>query len=83
MTEMKSILANVPKVVFVNNKVPRAWQDSNNQVIAAGAASMPNAVLLDWKSQSDPKPEIFYSDGMHLKPDGAAFYTSLLNATIG
>ncbi len=80
--EMRDILAAVPKVIFLNNKVPRMWEDPNNQVIAAGAATMPNAVLIDWKAEGDAHPEFFYSDGMHLKPDGAAYYAGLINARL-
>ncbi len=80
--EMRDILSAVPKVIFINNKVPRMWEDPNNQVIAAGAATMPNAVLIDWKAEGDAHPEFFYSDGMHLKPDGAAYYAGLINAQL-
>jgi len=81
--EMREILAQAPRVIFLTNKVPRMWQDSNNDVIREGAASMPNAVLIDWKAESEPRAELFYSDGMHLRPDGALFYASLINAQLG
>ena len=80
--EMHDILKDVPKVVFVNNKVPRGWEEGNNQVIAAGMASMPNAALLDWKNESGAHPEWFWTDGMHLRPDGAAAYTNFINSLL-
>jgi peptidoglycan/LPS O-acetylase OafA/YrhL len=81
--ELKSILAGVPKVVIMTVKVPRAWEGPNNDVIVNGAASMPNAVLVDWKAMGDAHPELFWSDGMHLRPDGAAFYASQINSVLG
>jgi peptidoglycan/LPS O-acetylase OafA/YrhL len=80
--EMRDLLAQVPKVIFLTNKVPRMWEEPNNQIIRDGAASMPNAVLIDWRVESDPHPEMFYADGIHLRPDGAAFYASLINARL-
>ena len=59
------------RVVFVNLKVPRDWQDPNNEVIAAGVRRYPNAVLVDWHSASTDRPELFWEDGMHLRPEGA------------
>jgi hypothetical protein len=43
---------------------------------------MPNAVLLDWRAASIDRPELFYDDGMHLRPEGAAYYTELVNASL-
>lgn len=80
--EMRDILAQVPKVIFLTNKVPRMWEGPNNDLIRAGAASMPNAVLIDWKVEGDAHPEFFYSDGMHLRPDGAQYYAGLINAQL-
>jgi peptidoglycan/LPS O-acetylase OafA/YrhL len=80
--QMQDILASVPKVVFLTVKVPRMWEEGVNQTLAAGVAGMPNAVLLDWRAASIDRPELFYDDGMHLRPEGAAFYTELVNASL-
>ena len=80
--QMKDILSGVPKVIFINNKVPRSWESGNNQVIANGVASMPNAVLIDWKSAGDGHPEWFAKDGMHLQTNGAQEYAWMINAQI-
>jgi peptidoglycan/LPS O-acetylase OafA/YrhL len=66
------------KVVLVNTRVPRPWQDQVNQTIAAVAASYPNAVMVDWYAASAPYPQYFYPDGVHLDPTGAKYYASLL-----
>jgi peptidoglycan/LPS O-acetylase OafA/YrhL len=80
--QMKDILSGVPKVIFINNKVPRSWEAGNNQVITDGAASMPNAVLIDWKSAGDAHPEWFAKDGMHMGTQGAQEYAWMINAQL-
>ncbi len=66
------------RVIFVNDKVPRPWQDANNAAIAQGVKRYPNAVLLDWQAASLPHPEFFWDDGIHLRPEGARFYAELI-----
>jgi len=81
-SQMQEILSGVPKVIFMTVKVPRMWEEGVNQTLTAGVAGMPNAVLLDWRAASIDRPELFYDDGMHLRPEGAAFYTELVNASL-
>jgi hypothetical protein len=78
--QIMQLLKGVPKVVFVNNRVPqRPWQDTNNAVIAAGVARYPGrAVLIDWFSASAGRPELFYDDGTHLRPEGAVYYAEVI-----
>ena len=68
----------VQRVVFVNLKVPRDWESADNSVIAEGVARYLNAVLIDWHDIGDAHPEFFYDDGIHLNPDGAAYYAQLI-----
>ena len=75
-------IAGSRTVIFVNLHVPRSWQDGNNAVIADGVARYPNARLVDWKAAGDAHPDVFYSDGIHLTPDGASLYTSLIVAAL-
>ncbi len=67
---MKNALEGASKVVFVNTFVDRDWQDPNNLVIAAGVASMKNAVLVDWHGLAAEHPEWFGADGTHLAING-------------
>ncbi len=78
--QIMQILQGVPKVAFVNDRVPqRPWQDTNNAVIAAGVARYPGrAVLIDWYAASAGRPELFYDDGTHLRPEGAIFYAEVI-----
>ncbi|HEX2741065.1 MAG TPA: acyltransferase family protein [Rubrobacter sp.] len=78
--EIMQILSGVDRVVFVNVKVPRAWEEPNNEVIAEGVQRYPNAVLVDWHSASASQPGIFYSDGFHLRPKGQRIYADLISS---
>ena len=78
--EIMQILSGVERVVFVNVKVPRAWEEPNNEVIAEGVQKYPNAVLVDWHSASASQPGIFYSDGFHLRPKGQRIYADMISS---
>lgn len=76
--EMMTVLRDVPRVVFLTNKVPRKWQDPNNNALAEGVGRYPNALLVDWNGTSALHPEWFWKDGIHLRPEGARVYANLI-----
>jgi lysophospholipase L1-like esterase len=76
-------LGNVPRVLVVNVRVDRDWQDSVNATLAARVPAHPNAVLVDWFAASDGHPEYFYDDGTHLRPVGAEAYAATIKAALG
>jgi peptidoglycan/LPS O-acetylase OafA/YrhL len=78
--EIMRTLSGVDRVVFVNVAVPRAWEEPNNEVIAEGVERYPNTVLVDWHSASADRPELFYSDGYHLRPGGQRLYADLISS---
>jgi peptidoglycan/LPS O-acetylase OafA/YrhL len=78
--KIMQILSGVDRVVFVNVSVPRAWEEPNNEMIAEGVERYPNAVLVDWHSASEDRPELFYRDGYHLRPKGQRIYADLISA---
>jgi peptidoglycan/LPS O-acetylase OafA/YrhL len=80
--EIMQILAGAHRVVFMNVKVPRPWEGPDNTVLAEGVKRYPNAVLVDWHTASSDRPELFWTDGIHLRPEGAQFYASLVAAAI-
>ena len=45
---------------------------------AAAVAGAPNAVLVDWQAASAGRYELFWRDGVHLRPDGAQIYAALI-----
>jgi hypothetical protein len=80
--EMMRVLAGVRRVVFVNLKLPRLWEQPNNAVLTNGVWRYPNTVLVDWRAASAYHPEYFW-DGMHLTPQGAQAYAGLISAYLG
>jgi lysophospholipase L1-like esterase len=81
--EMMRVLKDVPRVVFVNVKVPRTWEQPNNAVLADGVRRYPNTVLVDWHAASVGRPELFVEDGYHLQPEGQRLYADLIAAQLG
>ncbi|HOG48491.1 MAG TPA: acyltransferase family protein [Anaerolineae bacterium] len=80
--EMMQALAGVQRVVFLSLKVPREWEGPNNAIIAEGVARYPNAVLVDWRAASLERPDYFWEDGIHLRPEGAQAYAALVAAAV-
>jgi peptidoglycan/LPS O-acetylase OafA/YrhL len=78
--QIMHILSGVDKVVFVNVKVPRSWEEPNNEVISEGVKRYPKAVLVDWHAASENHPEYFYSDGYHLRPRAQKVYADLVSS---
>jgi hypothetical protein len=76
--QIMHVLSGVDKVVFVNVKVPRSWEEPNNEVISEGVERYPNAVMVDWQAASANHPEYFYGDGYHLRPKAQKVYANLL-----
>ncbi len=78
LTTLLDSLGPDQRVVLVNTHVPRPWQQQVNDTIASVAQTYPNAVLVDWATDSANNPQYFYPDGVHLDPAGAKYYASLL-----
>ena len=70
MDAIMDILKDRKRVVFVNLKVPRRWEQIDNDVLASNVSKYPNMVLIDWHSIGNAHPEYFYEDGIHLNPTG-------------
>ncbi|MEX0767227.1 MAG: hypothetical protein WD029_02005, partial [Microthrixaceae bacterium] len=75
-------IAGDRKVVLVNAKVGRPWQELVNQRLAAAAERHPNAVLADWFGLASQHPEWFANDGTHLRPSGAAAFAELIRSNL-
>jgi hypothetical protein len=72
------------RVVMMTVRVPREWQDSNNNIIRSAAAQFPNVTLVDWYTLSaSHEGSWLYSDGIHLTPDGAIGYTNIVLGAFG
>jgi lysophospholipase L1-like esterase len=80
--EMMRELAGVRRVVFVNVKVPRTWEQSNNAMLAEKVRQYPNTVLADWYAASVNRPDFFVADGIHLQLEGQQAYADLIAARL-
>ena len=78
--EMMRPLKDARRVVFVNLKVPRPWEQRNNDMLAEGVQRYPNAVLMDWHAATADRPELFVEDGIHLQREGQRIYADLIAA---
>lgn len=58
------------RVFVVNVRVPRPWEQFDNDLFARVVPEYPHARLLDWKSGAEANPGWFYDDGTHLREGG-------------
>lgn len=76
---MMRAAAGARRVVFVNVRLPRSWQDETNATLRDGVARYPGtAVLADWYTLSTAQPSWFAPDGVHLQTAGAQAMASLV-----
>ena len=77
-------LETTQRVLFVNVRVPRTWEDEVNRQLSAGVERWDNAYLVDWHGYSAGQEEdwINPTDGVHMVPEGALAYTQLLQASL-
>ena len=72
------------RVFFVTIHVPRSWEKGNNAVIrdcdAVFAADRVH--VIDWDWAASRHPGWLYSDGTHLRPDGAAAFARIVNREV-
>lgn len=71
-------LGDAKQIWLVNTRVPKQWEDTVNKTIAEVAADFPHASIIDWYGASDGKTDYLYTDGVHLRPEGAKQFASLI-----
>ncbi len=77
MEEVANIVDGRRTIIF-SLRVPRYWEEENNAVLKRAVARHSNFELLDWEAASGERPDVLWTDGIHLRPEGALYYTSLL-----
>ncbi|WP_081165630.1 acyltransferase family protein [Lactococcus garvieae] len=65
-------------VYWINNRMPRPWEASNNEQLTEIAKKYSNLTIIDWYGFSEHQDSWFYSDGIHPKDQGAINYTRLI-----
>ncbi|WP_258207487.1 acyltransferase family protein [Paenibacillus radicibacter] len=71
-------LKNIKQVVLINTRDSEKWEKTVNDTLAGTAAKFANTTVLDWYAASSGKKSIFEPDGVHLVPEGAKLYASLI-----
>ena len=80
--DLMAVLGPVRRVVVVNVKVARPWEAPNNAMLDDAVARWPNTVLVDWHKHGAAHPELFASDGTHMRPTGVAIFVELILAKL-
>jgi peptidoglycan/LPS O-acetylase OafA/YrhL len=76
MERLASIAADVPRIVVMNVRVPRSWEQESNASITAGVARHPNMRMADWYAAS-AGPGVIGPDGVHPTAQGAQTYAEV------
>ena len=75
--QILTLASGVPRVLFINVRMPRAWESVTNGTLAACAGHVPGVVLVDWYDAS-AAPGTLGPDQIHATTAGAALYASLV-----
>jgi peptidoglycan/LPS O-acetylase OafA/YrhL len=80
MDRLHADLRGIKKVVFINVRVPRNWQDESNSVLKAQTKNWKEATIADWYDASS-NPSILY-DGTHPNPEGQVIYANTVRKAL-
>ncbi|MCL1588341.1 MAG: hypothetical protein M3092_07975 [Actinomycetia bacterium] len=69
-------------VAFINVHVPRDWEATSNDEIAAGVGRYDNAILIDWSTEAGERSELLVGDGFHLSREGHIALAALIAEAI-
>jgi peptidoglycan/LPS O-acetylase OafA/YrhL len=83
INESLELLQDARKVLLINVRVPRRWENKVNNLLSEAVIRFENTELLDWYSLSNNKPEYFSLDGVHTIPIGARYYVDAIITSLG
>lgn len=76
-------LGSERRIFWVNVYAPHlAWQQTNNDYLAAMPAAHPNVTIIDWYHEVKDHPEWLSKDGIHPNDEGCAAYAALVRRTV-
>ncbi|WP_420488785.1 acyltransferase family protein [Paenibacillus caui] len=78
LNKLLASLKDAKRIILINTRVPRPWQETVNDALAKAAEGPGNITLVDWYTASEEKDAYFEADGVHLKPKGAKAYAALV-----
>jgi hypothetical protein len=75
-------LAPQRRIFLVTVRVPRDWQDPNNEVLNDCAGRYDRVFVIRWFMATRDHPEWFATDGYHLNAEGQQAYASYLDGRV-
>jgi peptidoglycan/LPS O-acetylase OafA/YrhL len=75
-------LRDVPRIVFVSVRVDKDWQDTVNAALRSGTRGSSAASVADWYAYSNGHRDWFWSDGTHLREQGAEEYARFVASAL-
>jgi peptidoglycan/LPS O-acetylase OafA/YrhL len=75
MQHLRKVLERVPRVVLVNVRLARSWQNEVNDELSSYAKSWPQAVIADWFDHSS---QSMLSDGVHPQYSDRSVYAGVV-----
>jgi peptidoglycan/LPS O-acetylase OafA/YrhL len=79
--QILTLSSGVPRVVFINVRMPRPWESVTNGTLATCTAHQPGVVVADWYDAS-AAPGVLGPDAIHASPTGATVYASLVRRVL-
>jgi len=70
------------RVFLVTIKVPRAWEEPNNDTLNACADAHDKVHVIRWWSKSHDHPEWFADDGYHLNAEGRTVFVRFVDRQV-
>ena len=70
-------VAGIPRVVILNVRVPRRWEETTNATLRDNVARFPEMRLADWYTASG-QPGMLIEDGVHPSPAGMVTYARIV-----
>lgn len=70
------------RVFLTTIKVPRSWQDPNNDTLKACARASDQVHVIRWWTKSHDRPEWFAPDGYHLNADGRLAFSRFVDTKV-
>ena len=81
VTQLDSLLNSLgpmKKIVLINTRVPRTWQTAGEHHHRHSGQQLPQRHPHELVRRQRRLPAYFYTDGVHLNPQGAQYYASLI-----
>src|SRR4051794_13027189 len=76
--QVMSLLGRARRVIWLNLREFRPDRHDANAELGAAAQRWPTLEIADWNGLSVTRPGVFYADGLHLRPAGAALMADLV-----